>query len=53
MPKISGIDVDFPYEPYKVQLDFMAHLIKAIQTEKNCVLESPTGRFNDNFLFFC
>ena len=40
---ISGIDVDFPVEPYDVQVSFMRKAIEAMQGQKNALLESPTG----------
>lgn len=45
MPNISGINVEFPHDPYKVQLEFMKRMISAIQNTQNSVLESPTGKF--------
>lgn len=49
MPNINGIEVEFPHNPYKVQLEFMNKMITAIQNSQNSVLESPTGRFSINY----
>lgn len=40
---ISGIPVIFPFEPYKVQTDYMKKVIECIEEGKNGLLESPTG----------
>lgn len=40
---INGIPVNFPFEPYKVQSDYMAKVIECLQNSTNGVLESPTG----------
>jgi regulator of telomere elongation helicase 1 len=40
---ISGIEVDFPYEPYGVQRAYMARVINALRDGSNACLESPTG----------
>lgn len=40
---ISGIEVDFPYEPYGVQRAYMARVINALRDGTNACLESPTG----------
>ncbi|XP_053694126.1 regulator of telomere elongation helicase 1 homolog [Sabethes cyaneus] len=40
---ISGIPVNFPFEPYQVQRDYMAKVIECLQNSTNGVLESPTG----------
>ena len=41
--KIRGIEVDFPFQPYKCQVDYMEKVIACLQEKKNGVLESPTG----------
>ncbi|XP_069099378.1 regulator of telomere elongation helicase 1 isoform X1 [Pleurodeles waltl] len=45
MPKIQigGLSVDFPFEPYKCQEDYMAKVIECLQKKQNGILESPTG----------
>ena len=45
MPVINilGIDIDFPFKPYDVQVDYMTKVIESLQTRQNAVLESPTG----------
>jgi Rad3-related DNA helicase len=35
--------VEFPYEAYPCQLDYMTRVIEALQTGQNALLESPTG----------
>lgn len=40
---IGGIEVDFPYEPYGVQKQYMARVISALRSGCNACLESPTG----------
>ncbi|GFR40211.1 hypothetical protein Agub_g777, partial [Astrephomene gubernaculifera] len=41
--QIAGIPVEFPFEPYPCQRDFMESVITALQQGKNALLESPTG----------
>ncbi|XP_070275670.1 regulator of telomere elongation helicase 1 isoform X2 [Myotis yumanensis] len=45
MPKIilSGVTVDFPFQPYKCQEEYMAKVLECLQKKVNGVLESPTG----------
>uniref|UniRef100_A0A5F8GPB2 Regulator of telomere elongation helicase 1 n=1 Tax=Monodelphis domestica TaxID=13616 RepID=A0A5F8GPB2_MONDO len=45
MPKItiSGVTVDFPFQPYKCQEDYMTKVLECLQKKVNGVLESPTG----------
>ena len=45
MPEIliKGVKVDFPFEPYQVQRDYMAKVIESLECSKHAVLESPTG----------
>jgi regulator of telomere elongation helicase 1 len=40
---IEGIEVDFPFPPYGVQLQYMARMISALRMGNNACLESPTG----------
>jgi len=40
---MSGVPVDFPYQPYPCQIAMLGKIIKALQQSKNCLLESPTG----------
>jgi regulator of telomere elongation helicase 1 len=37
------VEVEFPYEAYQCQLDYMSSVIQALQEKKNALLESPTG----------
>eukprot|EP01043_Picozoa_sp_COSAG02_P084536 COSAG02_NODE_22352_length_755_cov_1.051829_1_plen_216_part_01 len=41
--QLRGVSVDFPYEAYPCQLDFMSSVIQALQTGQHALLESPTG----------
>nr|XP_054772073.1 regulator of telomere elongation helicase 1-like [Lytechinus pictus] len=45
MPSVSceGVQVDFPFEPYPCQKDYMNKVIQCLQKRINGVLESPTG----------
>uniref|UniRef100_A0A6B2E8V3 Regulator of telomere elongation helicase 1 homolog n=1 Tax=Phlebotomus kandelakii TaxID=1109342 RepID=A0A6B2E8V3_9DIPT len=45
MPKfpIAGYAVDFPFEPYDVQKEYMKKVIESLETSQNAMLESPTG----------
>ena len=40
---IEGVPVDFPFEPYACQVDFMRCMLKCLQNGDNGILESPTG----------
>ncbi|XP_060530733.1 regulator of telomere elongation helicase 1 homolog [Cylas formicarius] len=40
---IKGISVNFPFEPYEIQKDYMEKVIECLQDECVGVLESPTG----------
>lgn len=40
---ISGIEVDFPFDPYEEQVKYMTKVIECLQDKKFGVLESPTG----------
>jgi len=37
------VKIDFPYRPYDSQNQMMEKIITGVQTETNCLLESPTG----------
>lgn len=45
MPEIdiNGVPVDFPFEPYQVQRDYMKCVIEALEQKRPAILESPTG----------
>ncbi|XP_042319514.1 regulator of telomere elongation helicase 1 isoform X2 [Sceloporus undulatus] len=45
MPKIklNGIIVDFPFQPYKCQEEYMSKVLECLQKQVNGILESPTG----------
>ncbi|KRZ73531.1 Regulator of telomere elongation helicase 1, partial [Trichinella papuae] len=40
---ICGILINFPYEPYPCQLDYMEKVITCLNQRSNAALESPTG----------
>lgn len=41
--KVNDIDVQFPYQPYQLQIDFISKVIESCETGKYALLESPTG----------
>ncbi|XP_007952887.2 regulator of telomere elongation helicase 1 [Orycteropus afer afer] len=45
MPKITvnGVSVDFPFQPYRCQQEYMAKVLECLQKKVNGILESPTG----------
>uniref|UniRef100_A0A2K6ETU4 Regulator of telomere elongation helicase 1 n=1 Tax=Propithecus coquereli TaxID=379532 RepID=A0A2K6ETU4_PROCO len=45
MPKIilNGVTVDFPFQPYKCQQEYMTKVLECLQKRVNGILESPTG----------
>ncbi|RZF47024.1 hypothetical protein LSTR_LSTR013815 [Laodelphax striatellus] len=45
MPEVilNNIPVNFPFEPYEVQKDYMRKVLECLQKGVNGVLESPTG----------
>ncbi|XP_060608338.1 regulator of telomere elongation helicase 1-like [Ruditapes philippinarum] len=40
---IRGVNVNFPFDPYPCQVDYMNKVIECLQKDVNGVLESPTG----------
>ncbi|KAL3313788.1 hypothetical protein Ciccas_007608 [Cichlidogyrus casuarinus] len=40
---LNGIQIDFPYESYECQQEYMRYLILAMEQSRNALLESPTG----------
>lgn len=40
---LSNVEVDFPYEAYPCQLDYMTKVVQALQQGQHALLESPTG----------
>ncbi|XP_065057584.1 regulator of telomere elongation helicase 1-like [Rhopilema esculentum] len=40
---INGVHIDFPYEPYGCQIQYMRKVIACLKEGKNGLLESPTG----------
>nr|XP_025720790.1 regulator of telomere elongation helicase 1 isoform X4 [Callorhinus ursinus] len=45
MPKIAlnGVTVDFPFQPYRCQEEYMGKVLECLQKKVNGILESPTG----------
>ncbi|XP_008589275.1 PREDICTED: LOW QUALITY PROTEIN: regulator of telomere elongation helicase 1 [Galeopterus variegatus] len=45
MPKITlnGVTVDFPFQPYRCQQEYMTKVLECLQKKVNGILESPTG----------
>ncbi|KAM9372083.1 regulator of telomere elongation helicase 1 [Phaethornis superciliosus] len=45
MPRVTlnGVAVDFPFQPYPCQEDYMAKVLECLQKKVNGILESPTG----------
>ncbi|XP_048666582.1 regulator of telomere elongation helicase 1 isoform X3 [Marmota marmota marmota] len=45
MPKIvlNGVTVDFPFQPYQCQQEYMSKVLECLQKKVNGILESPTG----------
>ena len=41
--KVAGHDVQFPHQPYGVQLSFMAKVLATVNRRENALLEAPTG----------
>ena len=39
----NSVKVEFPFEPYTIQQEYMRRVIDSIQTHPNAMLESPTG----------
>jgi regulator of telomere elongation helicase 1 len=39
----AGVPVQFPYEPYPCQIEFMKSVLGAVSTKQHALLESPTG----------
>ena len=40
---VAGFEVQFPFKPYGTQLAFCSRMLKALSTNSNALLESPTG----------
>lgn len=40
---IANVNVNFPFEPYKLQRAYMEKVIECLENGYNGVLESPTG----------
>ncbi|XP_075819494.1 regulator of telomere elongation helicase 1 isoform X1 [Microtus pennsylvanicus] len=45
MPKVvlNGVTVDFPFQPYQCQQEYMTRVLECLQKRVNGILESPTG----------
>ena len=42
---IGGVRVEFPFEPYECQREYMKQVIASLNNKQNALLESPTGLF--------
>ncbi|XP_035825693.1 regulator of telomere elongation helicase 1 isoform X2 [Aplysia californica] len=40
---VCGVPVNFPFEPYECQVDYMTKVVTCLQKSQNGALESPTG----------
>ena len=40
---LDGIFIEFPFEPYDCQKEYMSKVLQALREGKNALLESPTG----------
>lgn len=49
---INGIEVNFPFEPYALQKEYMKKVVDALNNKQNAVLESPTGRMLNHISSF-
>ncbi|XP_074643573.1 regulator of telomere elongation helicase 1-like [Tubulanus polymorphus] len=45
MPNVNvlGVNIEFPFDPYPCQVDYMTKVIQCLQKGDNGILESPTG----------
>ncbi|XP_059118123.1 regulator of telomere elongation helicase 1 isoform X2 [Peromyscus eremicus] len=45
MPRVvlNGVTVDFPFQPYQCQQEYMTKVLECLQKGVNGILESPTG----------
>ncbi|NP_001160140.1 regulator of telomere elongation helicase 1 isoform 5 [Mus musculus] len=45
MPRVvlNGVTVDFPFQPYPCQQEYMTKVLECLQKKVNGILESPTG----------
>ncbi|XP_054996074.1 regulator of telomere elongation helicase 1 isoform X3 [Sorex araneus] len=45
MPRVTlrGVAVDFPFQPYPCQEEYMSRVLQCLQEKVNGILESPTG----------
>ncbi|XP_038057615.1 regulator of telomere elongation helicase 1-like isoform X2 [Patiria miniata] len=41
--KCKGVSIEFPFDPYDCQQDYMNKVVECLQSGKNGILESPTG----------
>jgi regulator of telomere elongation helicase 1 len=41
--QLRGVTVEFPFDPYPSQVDYMDKVLEALSTGNNALLESPTG----------
>jgi superfamily II DNA or RNA helicase len=41
--ELRGVQVHFPFKPYKCQEDYMGKVLDSLNRSENALLESPTG----------
>ena len=41
--ELRGVQIHFPFKPYKCQEDYMEKVLDALLRSENALLESPTG----------
>lgn len=46
---INATEVNFPFEPYDVQRDYMKKVIESLNESKNAALESHNGEILHSF----
>ena len=41
--EVDGVSVNFPFDPYDLQIDYMRKVLECVREGRNGLLESPTG----------
>ncbi|RWR98520.1 regulator of telomere elongation helicase 1-like protein, partial [Dinothrombium tinctorium] len=41
--EVNGITIQFPFQPYDIQYEYIKNVIKVLKEEKIGLFESPTG----------
>ena len=52
MLDLGGVRVEFPFEPYDCQKQYMKQVINSLVNRQNALLESPTGPSLSLFVLF-